>query len=801
MRKLILALAFLLAGAVNAFGQSTTVSGTVTDAGSQAWAGGTYKFTFTPNSQFPTGPYTWTGGALNQVISGVLDGSGAYSVSIPSNTAISPQGSKWILQVTPNATSSSFSTPPTTITGGTQTLNVTPPAIVVVATVVSRAYADAEVSAGAIIGSEYFNVTTSLVRVCTAVTGQSCTTWANVGSGAGGGITGSGVANQVAFFTAPTVIGGNVNLTFDPTTGSFNAQGTGAFQGLSSGPALNNFVSVTPTAISLAANESGATGTFSSDGTFSINSNTGNVAISAPAGLINFGSGGAAHLTDAGALTVTSCTGCGGSSGTVTNIATQGPLFGGPITTTGTIGIGFPDRSVAGTTDTIVSADRGGRVVYTNVGAVAVTLPQEGSAGFTNNFYYDTANEGLGGVVTITPTISTVNGNATLVLQTGQSCKIGPNSTGTSYAAECSESQITAGTNLSLTRAVHGLTINSLAGAFPVTVTGGVSGAIPYFSSTTTESVSALLTANALVKGGGAGVAPSSSSVTDDGTTITLPEIATFSKAGAASVASVNFTGTVFAGGSATTTFPNIYLNYGTAPTTWQTTGTLLGINAPSAFGGFFTDYHLNGGGSVFSVASTGAITTASNVTGLTITGNQLTSTGNITAAGTGIIQFSARSRAVSAADGRLTLSTSTNTLLTRLTFGAETTSFPAFTMSGTGISTTLGDGTAGGTLTAGNIAAMQSCGTTSTCSATAIATGARIVYGSAPLVSGTPSTVTISGISPAFTSNTSYKCTMSDQTGVATALFSITYVSGSSFTITGGTALTDTVGYICAGN
>jgi hypothetical protein len=43
---------------------------------------------------------------------------------------------------------------------------------------------------------------------------------------------------------------------------------------------------------------------------------------------------------------------------------------------------------------------------------------------------------------------------------------------------------------------------------FPVTVTGGVSGAIPYFSSTTTESVSALLTANLPVLGGGAGAAP-----------------------------------------------------------------------------------------------------------------------------------------------------------------------------------------------------------------------------------------------------------------------------------------------------
>lgn len=44
--------------------------------------------------------------------------------------------------------------------------------------------------------------------------------------------------------------------------------------------------------------------------------------------------------------------------------------------------------------------------------------------------------------------------------------------------------------------------------AFPVTVTGGVSGAVPCFTSTTTESAGTLLTANAVVLGGGAGVCP-----------------------------------------------------------------------------------------------------------------------------------------------------------------------------------------------------------------------------------------------------------------------------------------------------
>lgn len=81
-----------------------------------------------------------------------------------------------------------------------------------------------------------------------------------------------------------------------------------------------------------------------------------------------------------------------------------------------------------------------------------------------------------------------------------------------------------------------GETINSGASSGIFTVTGspvttagtidlataGTSGGIPYFSSATVVSSSAVLAANALVKGGGAGVTPASSSVaTDDGTTLT----------------------------------------------------------------------------------------------------------------------------------------------------------------------------------------------------------------------------------------------------------------------------------------
>lgn len=94
----------------------------------------------------------------------------------------------------------------------------------------------------------------------------------------------------------------------------------------------------------------------------------------------------------------------------------------------------------------------------------------------------------------------------------------------------------------------------------------------------------------------------------------------------------------------------------------------------------------------------------------------------------------------------------------------------------------------------------VQFCGTTSSCSHTAQTAG-QIVYGSAALVSGTPSTVTITGISPAFTSNTSYKCFVDNQTNQLDMLTSVTsYASGSSFVITGPNTLSDVIAFVCVG-
>jgi hypothetical protein len=89
-------------------------------------------------------------------------------------------------------------------------------------------------------------------------------------------------------------------------------------------------------------------------------------------------------------------------------------------------------------------------------------------------------------------------------------------------------------------------------------------------------------------------------------------------------------------------------------------------------------------------------------------------------------------------------------------------------------------------------------CGTTTSCANTA-APLMRIVYGQAPLVSGTPSTAVVTGISPAFTSTTSFECSADNNTTQANNV-KIANTSTSSVTITGPNAVTDVISYICVG-
>lgn len=83
----------------------------------------------------------------------------------------------------------------------------------------------------------------------------------------------------------------------------------------------------------------------------------------------------------------------------------------------------------------------------------------------------------------------------------------------------------------------------------------------------------------------------------------------------AASTSQLYITTAPYTAGTTTTNFPvALFDSSGGSPvTTWSTTGTILGINAPSGFTGNFIDFHVNGGASLLSVLSNGSIVIGPN--------------------------------------------------------------------------------------------------------------------------------------------------------------------------------------------
>lgn len=135
---------------------------------------------------------------------------------------------------------------------------------------------------------------------------------------------------------------------------------------------------------------------------------------------------------------------------------------------------------------------------------------------------------------------------------------------------------------------------------------------------------------------------------------------------GAASVAASLFNGTLFTGGTATTTFPQIFVQPTgtTAVTSWSTSGTGLGMNLASGFAGNFLDFHVAGAASVFKVTSSGAITGLSAALGGATIGSN-------TFAVTGLSQFS---YPVGAGNNFVTFTDTTNSQ--NLTIGANASGF-----------------------------------------------------------------------------------------------------------------------------
>lgn len=98
-------IAFLLVLAAGyAEAQSTTVSGTVVDPNGYTWSYGTVTALFRGAPNY-NGHSIWSGGTLNTIPATVsTDSGGNFSITLPSNTSITPSGSTWQLNFCPNET-------------------------------------------------------------------------------------------------------------------------------------------------------------------------------------------------------------------------------------------------------------------------------------------------------------------------------------------------------------------------------------------------------------------------------------------------------------------------------------------------------------------------------------------------------------------------------------------------------------------------------------------------------------------------------------------------------------------------
>jgi hypothetical protein len=183
VRTTIRVLVLVLLCAFAAQAQTTSVSGTITASDGQAYVNGTYTFQLVGGQ----GPY-YLGGVLmttGQVtITGTLNSSGAFSaVAVGKTASISPAGTSWLFTACPLASAPCWSQNIGTVSGTTLDISstITPPAIKVTPTpnVLPLAYQDSEIQ-GPVVGTNYFNLTSSVARVCTAISGGVCT-WASSG--------------------------------------------------------------------------------------------------------------------------------------------------------------------------------------------------------------------------------------------------------------------------------------------------------------------------------------------------------------------------------------------------------------------------------------------------------------------------------------------------------------------------------------------------------------------------------------------------------------------------------------------
>lgn len=132
----------------------------------------------------------------------------------------------------------------------------------------------------------------------------------------------------------------------------------------------------------------------------------------------------------ANAQTIQPVGGGGGGGGAVSSVTGGCGVGVAPTTGATVVTSSLIQRNNTTTTDALIGTDCGIVVTENNASAVAVSIAQAGTTGFASGYYVTAKSKGVG-IVTITPTTSTIDGAANLTLSQNQSVDI--YSDGTNY--------------------------------------------------------------------------------------------------------------------------------------------------------------------------------------------------------------------------------------------------------------------------------------------------------------------------------------------------------------------------------
>ena len=249
MKKILSFVMLLLLGSSVAFATSTTVSSTgVADPDGFTWKNGTYSidFVLAPNTT-NVNANVWDGGVFATHYTGSLDSSGAFSKSLPSNTAIKPAGSKWRFTFCANASKGCFSYT-TSVTGGSLNITTASNAVAVAPRFVqgqyNYGYGPVEVTSTITTGAFFYDVTVGACKQYTGTSWGLCPSNASTYDATNVAITGGAIDGTTLGATTASTVGFTA-LTSKGT--KFSVTGCGTATSLVGGSLAGKFVAASAT--------------------------------------------------------------------------------------------------------------------------------------------------------------------------------------------------------------------------------------------------------------------------------------------------------------------------------------------------------------------------------------------------------------------------------------------------------------------------------------------------------------------------------------------------------------------------